>query len=224
MFSKLFTFSLSAFFAFVFTGTTSICLAQGNTWDTTKTDMPTPRHVHRACALDGKIYVIGGITSVGCDFPISKVEVYDPQTDTWDTTKTDMPTPRESFGLSTVNGKIYAIGGQTNNCSNYLSSVVVYDPVTDTWSDTLAPMLTPRGGLSTSVVSGKIYAIGGHNTPSGTPLQTVEEYDPDPDSWETKEPMPHARTWFSTTVVDGKIYAFPQWWGGPDSIDVYDPC
>jgi hypothetical protein len=24
-------------------------------------------------------------------------------------------------------------------------------------------------------------------------------------------------------LVDGKIYAFPQWWGGPDSIDVYDP-
>ena len=95
-------------------------LAQGGTWDSTKTPMPTLRHVHRACAVDGKIYVMGGITSIGCDFPISKVEEYDPSTDTWDPTKTDMPTPRESFGLSAVNGKIYAIGGQANNCSIYL--------------------------------------------------------------------------------------------------------
>jgi N-acetylneuraminic acid mutarotase len=223
MFSKFFTFSLSAFIALVFTGTASICLAQGNTWDTTKTDMPTSRHVHRACAVNEKIYVMGGITSVGCDFPITKVEEYDPSTDTWDPTKTDMPTPRESFGLSAVDGKIYAIGGQANNCSSYLSVVEEYDPSTDTWDPTKTDMLTPRGGLSTSVVNGKIYAIGGHNTGSGTPLTTVEEYDPVTDSWETKEPMPHARTWFSTTVVDGKIYAFPQWWGGPDSINVYDP-
>jgi N-acetylneuraminic acid mutarotase len=222
MFSKFFTFSLNAFIALVLTGTASICLAQGNTWDTTKTPMPTLRHVHRACTVDGKIYVMGGITSIGCDFPISKVEVYDPQTDDWDTTKTPMPTARESFGLSAVNGKIYAIGGQTNNCSNYLSSVEVYDPVTDTWSDTLAPMTIPRGALSTSVVNGKIYAIGGNN---GTDLTTVEEYDPVTNNWTTKADMLIARAWFSTSVVDGKIYAFPKWYGGPSlaQIDVYDP-
>jgi N-acetylneuraminic acid mutarotase len=171
MFSKFFTFSLSAFFALVFMGTASICLVQGS-W-ATKTPMPTPRHVHRACAVNDTIYVMGGITSIGCANPTSKVEVYDPSTDTWDTTKTNMPTARESFGLSAVNGKIYAIGGQTNNCSNWLSSVEVYDPSTNTWI-TKSPMLTQRGGLSTSVVSGKIYAIGGHNTGSGTPLTTVE--------------------------------------------------
>jgi len=226
MISKFFTFSLSAFIALVFMGTTSICLAQGNSWDITKTDMPTSRHVHRACAVNGKIYVMGGITSIGCDFPISKVEVYDPVTDTWSDTLAPMLTARESFGLSAVNGKIYAIGGQAHNCSSYLSVVEEYDPSTDTWDTPKTPMPTQRGGLSYSVVNGKIYAIGGHNNPTGNPLQTVEEYDPVTDTWDTnKADMPTARTWFSTVVVDKKIYAFPQWNGGPSLtiIDVYDP-
>jgi len=214
MFSKFFTFSLSAFFALVFMGTASICLAQG-TW-ATKT-----RHVHRSCAVDGKIYVMGGITSIGCADPTDKVEEYDPQADTWDTTKTPMPTPRDSFGLSVVGGKIYAIGGQRLSCTIQLSTVEVYDPITDIWVGPLTPMLTPRAGLSTSVVNGKIYAIGGYN--SSGDLNTVEEYDPVNGSWDTKAVMPHTRVWFSTVVVDDKIYAFPQWWGGPDSIDVYDP-
>ena len=201
-------------------GTASICLAQGNTW-TTKEDMPTSRVLHKTCAVDGKIYVIGGVTSIGCATPIGKVEVYDPSTDTWDTTKTPMPIARESFGLSAVDGKIYAIGGQIQSCTIRLSTVEEYDPITDTWLDTLAPMPTKRAGLSTSVVNGKIYAIGGYD--SSGDLNIVEEYDPVTDSWETKATMPHTRVWFSTVVVDRKIYAFPQWWGGPDSIDVYDP-
>jgi len=222
MLNKFFTFSLSAFIAIVFIGTASICLAQGNTWDITKTDMPTSRDGHRSCSVNGKIYVMGGITSIGCANPTSIVEEYDPSTDTWSGPLAPMPTARESFGLSAVNGKIYAIGGQNQSCTNSLSTVDEYDPATDTWLQK-APMSMPRGALSTSVVSGKIYAIGGHNQLTNLDLNIVEEYDPLTDSWETKAPMPHTRAWFSTTVVDGKIYAFPQWWGGPDSIDVYDP-
>ncbi len=133
MFSKSFTFSLSTFFILVFMGSASICLAQG-IW-TTKTDMPTPGQSHRTCAVNGKIYAIGGdSTNIGCNaLGHPKVQEYDPLTDTWDATKTDMPTARISLTLSVVNGKIYAIGGDTIQCSIDLSTVEEYDPQTDTW-------------------------------------------------------------------------------------------
>jgi hypothetical protein len=86
-----------------------------------------------------------------------------------------MPTPRWGLSTSTVNGKIYAVGG-TPNGRDGLRNVEVYDPVTDTW--TKAPdMPTPRGNLSASTVNGKVYAIGGSQGLLRRALATVEMYD-----------------------------------------------
>jgi len=229
MFSKFFTFSLSVLIALIFMGTASICLAQGNTW-TTKADMQIPRMQHGTCVVNGKIYSIGGYTSVdSCGIPATqKVEEYDPSTDTWDTTKTPMPTARHGLSISAVDGKIYAIGGHPVLCEGELSTVEVYDPLTDTWDTTKTPMPTPRGGLSTSVVNGKIYAIGGYNYSSNIALAVVEEYNPLTDTWIARAPMPTVRTWLSTSVVDGKIYAFgghgtyPPW-VLLNTVEAYDP-
>jgi N-acetylneuraminic acid mutarotase len=198
-------------------------LAQDDDW-TTKSPMPTPRYSHGTCAVNGKIYAIGGeTTGNGCNSPATqKVEKYNPSTDSWNTTNTDMPMARESFGISEVNGKIYVIGGSPITCSNHTSTVQEYDPQTDTWDTTKTPMPTPRSGLSASVVNGKIYAIGGYRYNPYEPLNNVEEYDPVNDSWTPKTGMNTARGWFSTCVVDGKIYAF----GGHDAVlnvEVYDP-
>ena len=93
-------------------GNVSMGLAQGNPW-TSKKDMPTARVSLSSSAVDGKIYVMGGESNGtywgGPSSPI--VEVYDPATDTWDTTKTDMPIGRNSFSSSVVNDTIYVFGG-----------------------------------------------------------------------------------------------------------------
>lgn len=191
--------------------------ARAATW-TQKTDMPTARSWLSTSVVDGKIYAIGGLTSLrGTD--LATVEVYDPVTDTW-TQKADMPTPRGWLATSAVNGRIYAIGGGSGE-----NKVEEYDPATDTWTEK-ADMPTPRGALAASVVNGKIYAIGGG--PSGATLATVEEYDPATDTWTKKTDMPTARKALSTSVVNGKIYAF----GGQTSsvfpafpsVEEYDPA
>ncbi len=74
--------------------------------------------------------------------------------DTW-TAKSPMPTARDLLSASTVDGKIYAIGGLGGP-----SVVEEYDPATDTWTKKVS-LPTPRQWLSTSAVNGKIYAIGG---------------------------------------------------------------
>ncbi|MHC4461984.1 MAG: Kelch repeat-containing protein [Planctomycetota bacterium] len=128
--------------------------------------------------VDGKIYLLGGTTYPTAS--LTRVEAYDPVMDTW-TTKADMPTARMGLSASTVNGKIYTIGGRTSNAGTTVSTVEVYDPVTDAWT-TEAEMPTSRWGISASVINGKIYTFGGSEMapPPHPAVATVEEYDPNP--------------------------------------------
>jgi len=113
---------------------------------------------------------------------------------------TDMQTARNAHAVATVNGKIYAVGGEQLN-SKVLEE---YDPITDNWT-TKTDMPTKRGWLSCSVVNEKIYAIGGYNPET---LDNIEEYDPATDTWTAKSPMPTARWGPGTGTVNGKIYLF----------------
>ena len=208
----------------IFMGLASMSLAEeGGTW-TKKADMPTARSLFSTCAVNGKIYAIGGNNGQKC---LSAVEEYDPATDTW-TRKTDMPTPRIlDQSVSVVNGKIYAIGGWPG-WGNALSTVEMYNPKTDTWTKK-ANMPTRRAHFPTCVVNGKIYAISGKLPPF---TSAVEEYDPETDTWTRKANIPTPRARFDAAVVNGKIYAIGGYekegvpaWGGPilSTVEEYDP-
>jgi N-acetylneuraminic acid mutarotase len=188
-----------------------------------KAPMPTAREGLCTAEIDGKIYAIGGWKNESAY--LSNVEVYDPVTDTWDTTKTPMPTSRSGMGCAVVNGKIYVIGGWN---PSILSTVEVYDPVTDTWDTTKTTMPASRGFVSARAVDGKIYVIGGTHGLSTIlqGLSTVEEYDPVTDTWTSKSDMPTRRWSLGTCVIDGKIYAIGGIVGYPsisDAVEVYDP-
>ena len=155
------------------------------------------------------------------------MEAYDPATDTW-TKKADMPTARALLSTSEVNGKIYAIGGETPHHGTALSAVEEYDPTTDRWTEK-ANMPTPRPYLSTSEVNGKIYAIGGvaQGALREPALSVVEAYDPATDTWTKEADMPTPRSNLSASAVNGKIYAI----GGEtrhdglkvSTVEEYDP-
>ena len=199
-----------------------------DTW-ATKSTMPTRRGDLSGCAVNEKIYAIGGWDGTN----LSTVEEYDPAIDTW-TTKAEMPSTRWGHATCAVNGKIYVIGGAAEwPFVEFRDSIVVYDPVTDKWT-TGAPITTPRWGISCCVINEKIYAIGGtpataDNRPAES-FSTVEIYDPATDTWAERplKPMPTARWGLATAVVNGKIYAI----GGGDvylpteaytTVEEYDP-
>ena len=122
--------------------------------------------------------------------------------DIW-TSKASMPTARWSLAASTVNSRIYAIGGISSS-GGRSSTVEQYNPFDNSWA-TKASMPTARNGLGTAVVNNKIYAIGGDN--GAVWISTVEEYDPANDTWATKASMPTARDLLTTAAVNNKIYA-----------------
>ena len=184
-----------------------------------KADMPTIRSDFSTCVVDGKIFVIGGSLQLEWDeygdLSLSTVEMYDPETDTWEG-KANMPSVRSNVSVSVIDGKIYAIGGSKTKKyqvprgfgheSEELPTVEMYDPATDTWTQK-ADMPTPRK-TKTCVVDGKIYAIGGWSTANEqSQLETVEVYDPATDTWAKSQSMNRARCSAAISVVNGEIYA-----------------
>jgi N-acetylneuraminic acid mutarotase len=179
--------------------------------------LPAPRFLHASSAVNGKIYVIGGVAA-SLDGAVLE---YDPIADSW-TPRASMPTPRASLSCETVAGKIYAIGGHDG--VDFSDKVEEYDPVLNTWS-TKTALPGGRAHAASAVVGGKIYIISG--VLSGyvyTPV--VSEYDPVGNSWSTKTPIPTARDFPVGAALNGKIYVA----GGEDgmgnrltTLDEFDP-
>ena len=85
--------------------------------------MPTRRRSPGVAALSNKIYVTGGYDRK----PMSSVDCYDPDTNTWSQVA-NMNCARKEHILVSVHGRLYAIGGRDAD------SVEVYDPDNNTWS------------------------------------------------------------------------------------------
>jgi N-acetylneuraminic acid mutarotase len=198
-------------------------------WDLSKSTPLYPRYAQGACTVNGKIYVFGG--AIEYPGPVyDNIQVYDPETNKWKDHGT-MTSPRDAFSTVAYDGKIYLLGGGTNEPSSnaeILDLVEVYDPEVNSW-ETLAPMPSPRAYFSACVVNGKIYAIGGIHKFPFPGLTTIFEYDPASDTWEVKQPMLKGRYLPSTCVVDGKIFCIG---GNPldlaadgsTAVEVYDPA
>jgi len=196
-----------------------------DSWDTTKDPMPTSRVEFCACAVNGKIYAIGGATNHSAS-PLGMVEEYDPLTNTWDTNKTPMPTPRKGAAYGVIDNKIYVAGGTA--VANWTASnkLEIYDPVTDEWIDTLATMPIPMYQPTGAVINDTFYVIGGLLGYSPwTGQGTVQMYDPITDNWLLRADLNHPRVGPTANVVAGKIYAI----GGDKQppivriVEEYDP-
>ena len=77
-----------------------------------RASMPTPRWLCSSSVIGGKIYVTGGVTlAAGGKWKTTgKLEIYDPETDTW-VSGADMPTPRGWLSGALAHGKWYLVGG-----------------------------------------------------------------------------------------------------------------
>lgn len=124
----------------------------GGTWSP-KASMPTARtNPAVVAAPNGKIYAIGGSSSITTVVPLSTVEEYDPDTDTWTTVANGLNTARSRAAAVVMNGNIYVVGGSTadNVYTDVVEMATISEPeptpiVTPMSTPTLtpAPTLTP---------------------------------------------------------------------------------
>jgi N-acetylneuraminic acid mutarotase len=182
----------------------------GNTW-TTKVPMPTARERFAIAAVNGVIYVFGGLVPDATFVKkTASVEAYDTATNTW-SAKAPLRTARDSLSSAAVDGVIYVMGGRADAAPFDLAVVEAYDPVANAWT-TKASMTVITGGLSSVALGRSIYAVVWNYG-----YTTVEAYDPTANAWTAKTALRvgfSPRDWFSATAAGNAIYAL----GGYDSF------
>jgi hypothetical protein len=108
-----------------------------------------------------------------------------------------MGTGRSYAGVTALDGKLYAMGGERRfsepcDATYVFDSVECYDPSTDRW--TYMPEMRPDGryrgrGVSVAALGGKLYAVGGTDG-FGDPIagKQVDCFDPSTGEWSHQPP------------------------------------
>ena len=177
---------------------------------TTLANMPTARSGLGLATLGSDLYACGGsVSSVnngvfrndGGARQLNTVEIYNTETALW-REGAPLNTPRANFGIATLGGRIFVIGGKTNDAWKNLkkeASVECYDQ--GRWS-VRSPMPTARSHVSLAVLGSFIFVIGGHGMYDS--ISTIEVYDWIADKWFQAAPLPsrrwgHGSVWVNTS-------------------------
>ena len=178
-------------------------------------DMPHPRFGMCSARLGDKLYLIGGATrraqnmrgsmqSYEGFIATSRVEAFDPETLTWDTTIAPMNTSRIFACAATVHDSIYVMGGM-DSLGHVLSSVEVYDPSTNTWHYTRSMLHARTGAAATAYGDEHILIFGGIGDSSGA---EVEAYSTQTQKWVSTYRMVFPRAYHHVVTVGNAIYIF----------------
>jgi len=184
--------------------------------------LPGKRGSAIAAEVGGKIYVIGGATTMeGSKDPfftafgparvLATNDVYDPATNTWES-RNAMSVPRNHAFSGVVNGKIYVIGGRTGHAfilsATNTDVVEEYNPASNMWSIPKERMPTARSGGASGTDGRRIYVAGGEVTTTELvgAFRAVEAYDPATNSWMTLPSLPMPRHGVAGAVLGNRFH------------------
>src|SRR5690606_15105882 len=142
----------------------------------------SPRALHSAAYLNGKIHVWGGTTD-GTGPAASSHVVFDTMSPSW-TDAVPVPAPAAYAAAFVHSGYVYSVGGAPDYLSPIATATTLrYDPITNPWSDVaMADLPQPRMSSigSTSAFQGQLVVVGGSDT-------SVISWDPTANTW---DPLP----------------------------------
>ena len=166
-------------------------------------ELPVEMTDAQAVWLEDKLYMGGGNTSVGLwrHRNESRVYIYAPTTDTWDT----MDTPVHWFALTTYYSQLVLVGGR-----EYVGELVLGPFSNKLWTldeqnelqETLPPMRVRRSS-ATAVSHGDHLLVAGGISDSAI-LDVVEVYSDH--NWSSAQSLPNACNRMKSTVLDGHWY------------------
>jgi N-acetylneuraminic acid mutarotase len=161
----------------------------GAEWEVFDGRMGVGRRWHTATVHSGTICAVGGTESP------DTVGVYDTSTKVWTELAGGGMSRERNWSASAVyKGKLYMVGGETEDEDETWRSVEVYDFATQQWSPPPTEMATARSFHGCVVCEDKLYVVGGGGA-EGTVLDSVEVYDFATETWSIlPAPMPQART------------------------------
>jgi N-acetylneuraminic acid mutarotase len=175
--------------------------------------LPQPQGAGAAAIIDRTIYFYGGTNrqnGIYNDVASHYALDLDNLEAGWQT-RAPLPVARNHLGGMALNGKIYAIGGQSVSYEKDTNTVRVdvYDPASDTWSQA-ADMPRGLGHTTASIiaVNGQMIVIGGTINGGNNGLESayVLLYDPEENIWLHLPSLPGGRKTPVADMVDSTIY------------------
>jgi N-acetylneuraminic acid mutarotase len=170
-------------------------------------DLPTELAGGGLVALGRQLHYFGGNNASRNDVAVHYVLNLDNAT-AW-TSAAALPSGRSHLGYATLNGQIYAIGGQFGNDAALTTQnlVHVWDPASPGAWTRLAnlPAATSHIASSTFVAGNRIIVAGGerdHEDPTGA----VFAYDALTNTWDTLTPLPAERFSGAARAIEGVLY------------------
>ena len=108
------------------------------------------------------------------------MEIYDPEGGHWESGPA-LPFSVQMPGTATVDGKIYSIGGHSQEIEggSFRPEMFVLDPAVGKWEE-LEPMPSARESMGIARLDGKIYAAGGKGIDYS---EATEIYDIEAGTW-----------------------------------------
>jgi non-specific serine/threonine protein kinase len=193
--------------------------------------LPMPLDEPRAVALDGRIYLVGGVSALDRTHDggelvreLPDVTALDPATGRYEA-RAPMPEAGNHVGVVTHDGDIYVLGGYQPElgepAKNRFSR---YDPERDRWTE-LAPMPFRRGAMAVGVIGDRLIVAGGADG-VGKETSRADAYDFQTRTWHRIADMPTAREHVGAAVVGGLLYVIGGRAGEDDDLRVverYDP-
>jgi N-acetylneuraminic acid mutarotase len=167
--------------------------------------MPIPRSEMAWSAVwDGRMHVVGGYGEGRVDRAYH--HVYDPSGDRW-FDAAPLPRGANHVAVAAEGGRIYALGGFTEQNRNADKNAFAYEVASNRWVR-VAPLPRPRGAAAAVVLNGRIHLVGGASDPKleRASVGWHEAYDPASDSWQTLKPLPGARDHVGSVVHDNQIH------------------
>jgi N-acetylneuraminic acid mutarotase len=197
-----------------------------------------------AGVINGKIYVSGGYSDYGGDWPQRRLYMYDPATNTW-TEKRSIPILTTDDGgdraagngvTGVIGGKLYVVSGcfQSQDPWGYFETCSPlffrYNPATDGWARLPNPFPADAIGPTIGgVIAGKFYVMA---TSQYTADIYMASYDPATNRWTPQTPLGLARPGAASAVLGGKLYVLggARYNASKDAMEVlaitirYDPA
>ena len=191
---------------------------ESESWVSNLAQRPFVGNHHGSEVVDGKWYLIGGLTSGA-----GTLQIYDPVLNSW-SVGPPLSWAGGSIATAAHDGKIYAFGGIVGSAT--VVNAAVYDPQTDAWT-ALPNMPTGVNHAAAGSDGERIFVFGGRgggNTPQPG-FTTVQAFDPVLMSWDSSDmpgselaPMPSGRGGTGSAVLfRGEFLIF-----GGETNDAFD--
>ncbi len=163
----------------------------------TRSPMPTVRLEMAAAAMDGQVYVVGGMDAGGV--ALTTVEAYDVATDAWSAAP-EHPAAIHHPMAAVLDGVLYVAGGYGEGSS---ATRRVHRLGQDGW-EAVARLPLARAAGTMVALGGRLLLAGGVGLEGGLAREMLA-YDPVADAWSVLDGPPTPREHLGGAIVEGRF-------------------